>query len=148
MAIFCGLDGGVAWTCFHGQISQGDWDTYFAQFQHYVDVELKDFGILLVALTSNVPDAKMRIQARDFLKQHSAILNRVDAGAMVFGSILARAALNAINWLNPKPYPESVFHTTEEALAWLGQMSAGVDADVVAAAIKKALPDDVNIFLE
>jgi hypothetical protein len=146
MAMWCGLDGGVGWTCFHGEITSADWDAYIAQLQDYVDRALPHISLLLVARSSTVPTAKMRIQMRDFLKENWEIVHRVDAGALVFNSMLARAALNAINWLKSKPYPEAVFENTRDALAWLEQNGQDVDIKALRAAMEAVLPEEVPAF--
>jgi hypothetical protein len=146
MTVWTGMDGGVAWTCFHGEITQADWDAYIGQLQGYVDDKLPHLSMLLVARSATVPTATMRVQMRDFLKNNWEIAQRVDAGAMVFNSILARAALNAINWLKGKPYPEAVFEHTRDALAWLGNQNADLDIKALRAAMETAIPDNVPIF--
>lgn len=51
--------------------------------------------------------------------QGAVCINNVCACAFIVDSVMARAALMAINWQAPKPFPEEVFGDPAMAWAWL-----------------------------
>ncbi len=55
-------------------------------------------------------------------------------------SPIIRGALTAVSWLLRSPVPYAAFVTPREALSWLREQHASVDAASVEAAIAAAVP--------
>lgn len=100
-----------------------DWTLYAKQTGTFLSqCEPKSIIIHVVkgAYTSPEPEAQALIVAA---MQGASCIQNVGACAFLVDSVMARAALMAINWQAPKPFPEKVFGDPARAWAWLSECS-------------------------
>jgi hypothetical protein len=140
MAVWGGINGGVAWTYFHADITQAVWDEYLGLMEALVAQDLPSLSLILFARQSDTPNAAMRRQIGEFMKSQKHLLKKVQANAMVLDSPLARGTLTAINWLIQKPFPEKTFKDGHAAMAWLAEHDANVDVDELVAGMQTHVP--------
>ncbi|MCH9689014.1 MAG: hypothetical protein K0V04_46705 [Deltaproteobacteria bacterium] len=60
----------------------------------------------------------VRLRARFIAEHRQMLADNCMAGAYVLPSAVARGALKAVSWLQPLPFPHSVFDTEQDAEPW------------------------------
>jgi hypothetical protein len=111
----------TAWfiATFEGTHTRGEWERYAETTRRFLGECAPGAVIIHVvkgAYASPEPAAQARIAAA---MEGAACMHNVSACVFIVDSVMARAALMAINWQAPKPFPEEVFGDPARAWAWL-----------------------------
>lgn len=137
MAFYGGLNGECVWTYFSDGISTSDWAAHIQQCETEVTFPRVR---LTIAVNCPPPTASQRKALAQFFKENPVRLTELRASAFVVDSAVGRAALTAMGWLVPKPFPEKSFDDPREALRWLETFPAKFNPDNVLAAIALQVP--------
>jgi len=143
MPVWNGYTGGCIWSYFNGGLGQPDWDAYVDHLASFAgEVHAEAETVLVVAYQSESPNAAMRQQVAQFMRQHQEKLALLKGHAMATDSAMSRGALIALNWIFKKPFPERVFPGVSAGLAWLDEISERFDPVAMWVELNRVLPEE------
>src|SRR5262245_12863444 len=95
--------------------TQHEWDAHL-DMSHELSARQGNYVFVTDVRGAQAPNAYQRRQAREFYARNDAMLRgRILGAAVIIDSALLRAALGAIYWLQPLPYPFRLCASLEEA---------------------------------
>lgn len=103
---------------FSAPYSEKDADDYVTQVRQLDRMAAEREGCALILVLEKgypAPDARLRkrfVEARRDIKSRPVV-------AIVSEHPLIRMAIGAVRWLSPPPFPQQVFDTVPEAIAWI-----------------------------
>ena len=137
MPLHSGVFSSCSWAVLTGRIHDDD-VAGFVRHIHGIDARRTNALVLDIAHSVSLPNPMQRKQIVDAVGSIDD-KERILGHAVVTNTAIARGVLQVVNWFVTPVFPEQVFRSPTEAVAWLATR-ADIDGDGLLGELDRSVP--------
>lgn len=138
MALHSGVFSSCSWAVLTGRIQDAD-VAGFVRHIGGIHVQSGDALVIDIAHSVSLPNPMQRKQIVDAVGSIDA-KERIVGHAVVTNTAVARGVLQVVNWFVTPVFPEKIFRSPGEAVAWLTTRAPRFDGDGLLRELEQRVP--------
>lgn len=139
MGFHSGRVGVCGWCCMVGTLTDADVDGFVGHIQDFGSRLVTGALVLDIAHDISLPTALQRKRIIDAVDSIPS-KDRLGGHAVVTNSSVAGGVLKVVNWFVKTSFPEKVFDSPADGIAWLAEMNPRLDVKALREALHANVP--------